>query len=124
MVNLTMTTAVEWAPSGVRVNAVAPGWIASSGMDTYGGAVKAMIPRLRGSLPLKRMGEESEVSAAVCFLLSEAASFITGATLQVDGAAPLAPHMWPMPDHDRSQAYDGFHRAELPEVLRAAEEGS
>jgi len=122
MVNLTMTTAVEWAPNGVRVNAVAPGWIASSGMDTYGGAVKAMIPRLRSSLPLKRMGEESEVSAAVCFLLSEAAAFITGATLQVDGGAPLAPHMWPMPDHDRSQPYEGFHRAELPEVLRASEE--
>jgi citronellol/citronellal dehydrogenase len=46
MSNLTMTAAVEWAASGVRVNAVAPGWIASSGMDTYDGAMKAMIPKL------------------------------------------------------------------------------
>ena len=123
MVNLTMTTAVEWAPSGVRVNAVAPGWIMSSGMDTYGGAVKAIIPRLKNAVPLKRMGEEAEVSSAICFLLSEAAAFVTGATLQVDGAAPLATSMWPMPDHERSTPYNGFHRAELPAVLQTSEEG-
>ena len=117
MMNFTMTAAVEWAPSGVRVNAVAPGWIASSGMDTYSGAVKAMIPMLKNAVPLKRMGTESEVSSAICFLLSEAAAFVTGATLKIDGAASLAPHMWPMPDHDRAPAYDGFHRAAPPVVL-------
>ena len=47
MVNFTQTAAVEWANCGVRVNAVAPGWIASSGMDTYDGSVKAMIPTLK-----------------------------------------------------------------------------
>ena len=45
MSNLTMTAAFEWAHAGVRVNAVAPGWIASSGMDTYGGAMKTLIPQ-------------------------------------------------------------------------------
>jgi len=117
MVNLTMTAAVGWAPSGVRVNAVAPGWIASSGLDSYSGPVRAIIPRLRESVPLKRLGTEAEVSAAICFLLSPAAAFITGVTLPVDGGAPLASHIWPMPDHDCSRAYEGFHRARRPKVL-------
>ncbi|MCA9662098.1 MAG: SDR family oxidoreductase [Myxococcales bacterium] len=119
MVNFTETAALEWAGSGIRVNAVAPGWIASSGMDTYSGAVRAMIPRLKAAVPLARMGTESEVSAAICFLLSEGAAFISGATLRVDGAAPHATVLWPMSAHDRSPPFDGFHRATLPEVLRA-----
>jgi citronellol/citronellal dehydrogenase len=117
MDNFTKTTAVEWAKSGVRVNAVAPGWIASSGLDHYEGPVRAMIPKLRESVPLKRLGTESEVSAAICFLLSEGAAFITGTTLRIDGAAPLASHIWPMPEHDRSRAFEGFHRAVRPKVL-------
>jgi citronellol/citronellal dehydrogenase len=118
MVNFTQTAAVEWGASGVRVNAVAPGWIASSGLDHYEGAAKALIPRLRAAVPLGRLGTESECSAAICFLLSEAAAFISGTTLRVDGAAPNASMIWPVEAHDRSQAYDGFHRATLPEVLR------
>jgi citronellol/citronellal dehydrogenase len=117
MINLTQTAAVEWARAGVRVNAVAPGWIASSGMDTYPDMVKSMIPKLAQAVPLKRLGSEAEVSAAICFLLSPAAAFITGATLSVDGAAPMMPHHWPMPDHDRSHAYAGFHRSTLAEPL-------
>jgi citronellol/citronellal dehydrogenase len=118
MVNFTQTAAVEWASAGVRVNAVAPGWIASSGLDHYEGAAKALIPRLRACVPLGRLGTESECSAAICFLLCEAAAFISGATLRVDGAAPNASAIWPNQDHDRAPAYDGFHRASLPEVLR------
>ncbi len=118
MVNFTKTAAIEWAPAGVRVNAVAPGWVASSGLDTYEGPVKAMIPKLRGAVPLKRMATEAEVSSGICFLLSEGAAFITGTTLCIDGGAPLAPHHWPMPDHDNAKAYDGFHRAVVPEILR------
>ncbi len=118
MVNLTQTAAVEWAPSGVRVNAVAPGWIASSGLDHYQGAAKALIPRLKAAVPLGRLGTESECSAAIVFLLCEAAAFISGATLRVDGAAPNASMIWPIQEHDRSTPFDGFHRAALPEVLR------
>ncbi|MFP4599873.1 MAG: SDR family oxidoreductase [Persicimonas sp.] len=118
MQNFTRTAAVEWAGVGVRVNAVAPGWIASSGMDTYPDYVKATIPQLREHVLMKRLGTESEISAAVCFLLSEAASFITGETLSVDGGAPLYPGNFPIPDHDASQAYDGFHRSSIPEFLR------
>jgi citronellol/citronellal dehydrogenase len=69
MANLTMSAAFEWAHCGVRVNAVAPGWVASSGMDTYQGAVRALLPKLKAHVPLRRLATEAEVSAAIVFLL-------------------------------------------------------
>jgi citronellol/citronellal dehydrogenase len=118
MANLTQTAAVEWAHAGVRVNAVAPGWVASSGMDTYGGAMKSIIPKLRHHVPLRRLATEAEISSAIVFLLSPGASFITGVTLQIDGGAPLGNAIFPSIDHDRSVPYHGFHRAVVPEVLK------
>jgi citronellol/citronellal dehydrogenase len=119
MVNLTQTAAIEWAPAGVRVNAIAPGWVASSGLDTYSGPAKALIPKLRDAVPLKRLATEAEVSSAICFLMSEGAAFITGETLKIDGGAPLASLHWPMGGKSRSEAYQGFHRATVPKVLDA-----
>lgn len=119
MDNFTKTAAFEWGCAGVRVNAVAPGWIASSGMDTYDGAFKAVIPTLREHVPLKRIGTESEVSAAIVFLLSPAAAFISGSTLRIDGAASLGSRAWPLHTAARpSPAFNGFHRAYLPDVLK------
>lgn len=118
MDNFTKTAAFEWGYAGVRVNAVAPGWIASSGMDTYEGAFKAVIPTLREHVPLKRIGTESEVSAAIVFLLSPAASFISGSTLRIDGAASLGSRAWPLHKAQHSESFNGFHRAYLPDVLR------
>jgi citronellol/citronellal dehydrogenase len=118
MANLTKTAAVEWAASGVRVNAVAPGWIASAGLDTYKGPVREMIPKLKKHVPLRRLGTESEVSATICFLLSPGAAFITGVTLAIDGGAPLDTPLFPIPDHKRSVPFDGFHRAVMPDVLK------
>ncbi len=118
MSNLTQTAAFEWAHAGVRVNAVAPGWIASSGMDTYGGAMKSLIPTLRQHVPLRRMGEEAEVSAVVVFLLSPGAAFVTGITVQIDGGASLGQAAFPTQDHDRSKPFEGFHRAVKPLALR------
>ena len=119
VINLTKTGALEWAASGVRVNAVAPGYIASSGIDTYDSSIQELIPMLRDQVPLRRFGSEAEVSGAVCFLLSEAASFITGVTLAVDGAAPLAHYVDRM-NQDRRPIppYEGFHRAKPPNALR------
>ena len=118
MVNFTQTAAYEWGCSGVRVNAVAPGWIASSGMDTYPESFKQTIRKLAGAVPLKRLGEESEISAAICFLLSDAAAFISGDTLRIDGAASQGnTNIWPLPDHNNSQPFDGFHRAVKPELF-------
>ena len=122
MENITKTAAFEWGQSGVRVNAVAPGWIISIGMDTYDGAAKAIIPQLEDAVPLKRMGTESEVSGAVSFLLSEAAKFVSGASLRIDGAASQGSRMWPLPKAKNNEAYNGFHRAVMPDVLKEAAE--
>lgn len=122
MINFTKTAAVEWAYHGVRVNAVAPGWIASSGMDTYDATITSMLPTMEKAIPLKRLGTESEISAAIVFLLSPGAAFITGTTLSVDGGAPLHPHHWPMHDHDRSEPFHGFHRHVEPEAIRRMRE--
>ncbi len=118
MSNLTQTAAYEWAYAGVRVNAVAPGWIASSGMDSYGEAMKTHIRGLKQHVPLRRMAEEAEVSAAIVFLLSPGAAFITGVTLQIDGGASLGHAVFPTADHNRSLPFEGFHRAVRPQVLR------
>jgi citronellol/citronellal dehydrogenase len=118
MDNLTKTAAFEWAHAGVRVNAVAPGWIASSGMDSYGPAMRPLIARLKDHVPLKRMGLEAEVSAAIVFLLSPAASFITGVTLRIDGGAPLGNPVFPLSPATNNPPFDGFHRAATPEALK------
>jgi citronellol/citronellal dehydrogenase len=118
MVNFTMTAAAEWGAAGVRVNAVAPGWIASSGFDAYPDYVKPMLRSLRHHTPLQRYGTEAEVSAAIVFLLSPAASFISGDTLRVDGAAPNARRQFDLEPKSRSRAWDGFHRSKIPDLLR------
>lgn len=87
--NLTRSLAVEWGPQGVRVNSVAPGIIFSSGMATYPAHVQAQLPTLARQNPTMRAGTESEVAAAVCFLLSPAAAYINGACIRVDGASSL-----------------------------------
>ena len=115
MLNFTETAACEWAP--VRVNAVAPGWIASSGMDTYPDAMKPLIQSLPRHVPAARLGTESEVSGAIAFLLSEAAAFISGACLRIDGAAPNARRHWMMSGGQAAPEYQGFHRGVRPRVL-------
>ena len=114
MLNFTETAAFEWAP--VRVNAVAPGWIASSGLDQYPPEMAAHIRSLPKQVPLARLGTESEVSAAICFLLSPAAAFISGSCLRVDGAVPNAKRS--ISNKIPTQAFDGFHLASNPKVLR------
>lgn len=118
MENFTKTAAVEWAASGVRVNAVAPGYIVSSGMDTYDSSTQATLKTLKHSVPLKRMGTESEVSAAICFLLSEGSAFITGTTIRIDGGAPLGTGMYQLTDNQHPFEYNGFHRAIMPDVFK------
>jgi citronellol/citronellal dehydrogenase len=124
MVSFTETAALEWAKSGVRVNAVAPGYIASSGMDHYPPEAGAMLREMRATVPLGRFGNEAETSAAIAFLLSPAAAFISGSVLRVDGARPqvrmgwgqvAAPHE--AQQRDAVKPFDGFHRYETPKVF-------
>ncbi len=115
MLNFTETAAAEWAP--VRVNAVAPGWIASSGMDTYPDAMKPLIQGLPRHVPAQRMGTEAEVSAAIVFLLSEGAAFVSGTCLRIDGAAPNARRHWKIASSQPSPEFDGFHRSRKPRIF-------
>ena len=124
MVSFTETAALEWAHSGVRVNAVAPGYIASSGMDHYPPEAGPMLREMRRTVPQGRFGTEAETSAAIVFLLSSAANFISGEVLRVDGARPQVRMGWPMqmPDEaarqrDAVKPFDGFHRAQEPKVF-------
>ncbi len=124
MVSFTETAAVEWAPSGVRVNAVAPGYIASSGMDHYPPEHGPRLRAMAATVPLGRFGNEAETSAGIVFLLSPAASFISGTVLRIDGARPQARPGWEPPPGDPSartrdavRPFDGFHRAVTPKVF-------
>lgn len=84
IVNFTRALACEWAPSGVRVNAVAPTF-ARTRLTEPLLADKDMEASLLRDTPMGRFAEAEEVAAAILFLASDAASMITGATLPVDG---------------------------------------
>ena len=125
MENLTKTAAWEWGYFGVRVNAVAPGWVASSGFDTYDPHFQSIIKGVKDNVPLKRLAFEAEISSAICFLLSPGGAFISGQTLRIDGGSSMgsAAAIWPLPKGSAANTspYNGFHRAELPEMLRDKE---
>ena len=83
---LTKTAALEYAQQGIRVNAVAPGGIATDMIDRFAGEEGSeMRDGLAQMHPLGRLGESEEIADAVLFLASDGASFITGESLKVDG---------------------------------------
>lgn len=114
VLTLTETAACEWGHAGVRVNAVAPGWIASAGIDTYDEDYRNVLRGLRTKVPLQRFGTEAELSSAAVYLLSEAAGFISGSVIRVDGAVPTARHSWKLQPAERSFAYNGFPQYQPP----------
>ena len=111
MLTLSQSAASEWAGSGVRVNVVAPGGIASSGFDTYTPEAFEEIRKVASGVPLQRFGNEAEVSSAIVYLLSPAASYITGTYIRVDGGSPNARQTGTLATESRVPPFDGFHRA-------------
>ncbi|NMG76577.1 SDR family oxidoreductase [Aromatoleum diolicum] len=118
MWNLTESAASEWAPSGVRINAVAVGGVASSGFDTYTPEAQKEILKFPTKIPMQRYGTVSEISAAIVYLLSPAAAFITGSCIRVDGGAPNARVCYnDFTPHHKSRPFNGFHLDAEPKLL-------
>jgi NAD(P)-dependent dehydrogenase (short-subunit alcohol dehydrogenase family) len=90
VMSMTRTLAVEWAPHGIRVNAVAPGPIESSpGAARQLWNSQAAVDRITAMVPGKRWGRPEEVADAVAFLAAPQSGYITGEVLTIDGAAWL-----------------------------------
>eukprot|EP00029_Vermamoeba_vermiformis_P010067 TRINITY_DN5225_c0_g1_i1.p1 TRINITY_DN5225_c0_g1~~TRINITY_DN5225_c0_g1_i1.p1 ORF type:complete len:308 (-),score=58.11 TRINITY_DN5225_c0_g1_i1:1-924(-) len=118
--NLTMSLGVEWGKYGIRINAVAPGIILSSGMKNYPDSLIEGVVRNANGVPAGRYGTESEVSSAVAFLLSDGAAYITGATLRVDGGSSLLKRSelaaTILPEESKMPAYNGFPSHLKPDI--------
>ena len=118
--NLTYTSAVEWAASGVRVNCVIPGFIATTGLDRYPESAWDGLKNVVTKAPISRHGTAAEVSAAVVFLMSEIASFITGIELRVDGGMHHGSSSFLFKSEGKAlkPAFNGFHRDETAGLLK------
>ena len=107
--NMSLSMTLEWSAFDIRVNCVAPGTILSSGMLTYPEHVQRRTVDSVRALPSGRFGTESEVSAAVVFLLSPGAAHVRGQTIRVDGAESLQKtRMWPITREQGTTAFDAF----------------
>jgi citronellol/citronellal dehydrogenase len=95
--NMTKTLAVEWAPYGIAINAVAPGTVRSTGTDRY---PPELVEMSRQRTPLKRLGTPEEVAQLCAYLASDAASYVTGETWYIDGGAHLWGDTWTLPDRE------------------------
>lgn len=91
MLNLTQTLAVEWAPQGIRVNAIAPGPVDTEGATSRLWSDPDARARVTKTVPLGRMGTAEDCAGAMLFLASPAASFMTGTVVTVDGGNFLKP---------------------------------
>jgi len=117
LANLTYTSAVEWAPAAVRVNCVIPGFIATTGLERYPESAWDSLKRVVKGAPISRHGTAAEVSAAVVFMMSPMAAYITGTELLVDGGMRLGSSSFLYPREEASREirpFEGFHRDEKP----------
>ncbi len=93
--NMTKTLSVEWAQHKIRVNAIAPGIIRSSGTEQY---PPELVEMSRQRTPMKRVGTPEEVADLVGYLASDAADYVTGETWYIDGGAHLWGDTWFIPE--------------------------
>lgn len=91
LIGLTRVLAVEWAAVGIRVNAIAPGYVRTEGFEQRMlGAATDVAAELERTVPLGRLCRPQEIAAVACFLASQDASYITGQTIVVDGGLTVA----------------------------------
>jgi citronellol/citronellal dehydrogenase len=91
VVGVTRTVAVEWAPLGIRINCLAPGVIATEGLDVYPPEAHEEFPR---SNPMKRAATVMEIAEAAVFIGGPSGSFMTGEVVTVDGGGKLWGELW------------------------------
>ena len=103
VIYLSKTLATEWAPLNIRVNCVAPGVIATGGMNVYPEDARREMPL---SNPMMRFGQVEDIANAVCYIAGPAGAFVTGEVLTVDGGSQVWGDMWtiPRPDYFRIDA--------------------
>lgn len=82
--SITETAAVTWGPVGIRVNAITPGGTRTEMIDAWAAESPGLLERISASTPLGRFAEPAEVAEAAAWLLSDRASFVSGATIAVD----------------------------------------
>src|SRR4029079_12009436 len=93
--NMTKTLAVEWSAYGIRVNAVAPGVIKTTGTEQY---PPELLEAAGKASVLRRLGTASEVAHLIVYLASRQADFITGQSFYIDGGQSLWGDIWQVPD--------------------------
>jgi NAD(P)-dependent dehydrogenase (short-subunit alcohol dehydrogenase family) len=94
VLNLTQVLAQEWGRSGVRVNMVSPGWIRTGVNEAFTSSEQAAA-EIADDVPLGRWGDVDDVVGAVVWLASDAAAYVTGAHVPVDGGLTCAvPENW------------------------------
>jgi NAD(P)-dependent dehydrogenase (short-subunit alcohol dehydrogenase family) len=102
---LVRVMAQEWGPAGVRVNAISPGPIEGSwGMANVASPNEQLVEMIRRAIPLKRWGREDDIADAALFLVSPAASYITGTILECDGGVTIA-----SPEMSRFNSLEDLH---------------
>jgi citronellol/citronellal dehydrogenase len=94
VIYLSKTLAIEWAPLGIRVNCIAPGVIATEGMQVYPDEARREMPRAN---LMKRFGSVRDVADAVTYLAGPSGSFITGEVIVVDGGNQIWGDQWTIP---------------------------
>src|SRR5262249_36648928 len=106
---MTRTLAAEWAPYGIRVNAVSPGPFQSRGAADRIWPSEEIEEKVRSAIPLGRFGETEEGAEIVCWLASPAAAWITGTILLADGG-------WTLPESLFDAGEKGIRRRRREEA--------